>query len=534
MKKKIKKIRNYKILDKFKSGKIRTLVFCFVVAFSTLLLFSKCSFLYPFNGWDDFNSFYTVGSGWANGLIPYRDLFEQKGPFLYFIFMISYLISPGKFTGIFILEILFFTFTLYYSSKIIDLIIDRKKYPWGRFLILILYALMMTTSISFVTGGSSEEFNLLFVTISVFYILKYFKSGDLIDISYKNLIITGLCCGLSLMIKYTTVGLWFIMMAYICIRLIKFKRWKESILKGLTFVLAMLTPFLIFSIYFYLNNSLFDFINTYFYINIFKYSSDKNILITIFSTFYSMFAAFFSNFIIVLITYIVFCYYLFVIFRNRLKFKLNKKQKIFMGMILFSLFILYYGQLFRPYAITSLFFIILLFIIYLYKFFYKYKVFKILSLGYILVVLLFCIDFKYMTIDRDNIVQYRFANIINQEENPTLLHYRSIDEGFYTAAGILPINKYFEQVNIDALELPESYEEQDSLIKNKKVMFVVVRKFDLDREWAYLELLNEEKAGFNQRADLEFIMKYYDLVDVYDNYVGYYKTSKYYLFKVKE
>ena len=58
--------------------------------------------------------------------------------------------------------------------------------------------------------------------------------------------------------------------------------------------------------------------------------------------------------------------------------------------------------------------------------------------------------------------------------------------------------------------------------------------FDLDREWAYLELLNEEKAGFNQRADLEFIMKYYDLVDVYDNYVGYYKTSKYYLFKVKE
>ena len=139
-----------------------------------------------------------------------------------------------------------------------------------------------------------------------------------------------------------------------------------------------------------------------------------------------------------------------------------------------------------------------------------------------------------MITDKDNVVQYRFANIINQEVNPTLLHYRSIDEGFYTAAGILPINKYFEQVNIDALELPESYEEQDSLIKNKKVMFVIVRKFDLDREWAYLELLNEEKTGFNQRADLEFIMEYYDLVDVYDNYVGYYKTSKYYLFKVKE
>lgn len=534
MKNKIRKISEYKFLDKFENKKVGMLLFCFLIAFTTLLLFSKCSFLYPFNGWDDFNSFYTVGSGWANGLIPYRDLFEQKGPFLYFIFMISYLITPGKFTGIFMIEVLFFTLTLYYSSKIINLIIDKKKYRWGWLWILALYALMMTTSISFIEGGSSEEFNLLFVTITVFYILKYLKNEDLADISYKDLIITGLCCGLSLMIKYTTVGLWFIMMAYICIRLIKLKRWKESILKGLTFILAMLTPFLIFSIYFYLNDSLFDFVNTYFYINIFKYSNDNNIFVTILSTFYSMFAAFFSNVILVLVAYIVFCYYLFNIARKDKKLKISKKQKLFIGMILFSLFVLYYGQSFRPYAITSMFFIVLLIIIYLYKLFYNFRVFKIASIVYIIIVLVFGIDFKYMTTNKEDIVQYRFANIINKEKNPTLLHYRSIDEGFYTAAGLLPINKYFEQVNIDTLELPESYDEQDRLIMNKKVMFVVVRKFDLDRKWAYLEFSKNEKANFNQRADMEFIKKYYDLVDVYDNYVGYYKTCTYYLFKVKE
>ena len=225
-------------------------LFCFLLAFILLLLCSKCSFLYPFNGWDDFNSFYTMASGWANGLIPYRDLFEQKGPFLYIIFMIGYFISPGKFSGIFILEVIFLGIILYISSKIVEMFIDEKKYPKGKYLILLLYGVLMTTSISFVEGGSSEEFNLLFTTITIYYIVKYLKNGELVDISYKHLIICGLCCGLSLMIKYTTVGLWFIMMAYICIKLFTLKRYKEAIFKGIIFIVMMLIPFGIFSIYF--------------------------------------------------------------------------------------------------------------------------------------------------------------------------------------------------------------------------------------------------------------------------------------------
>ena len=118
--------------------KLVMFLFCFLLAFILLLLCSKCSFLYPFNGWDDFNSFYTLASSWANGLIPYRDLFEQKGPLLYLIFMIGYFISPGKFTGMFILEIIFFGLVLYVSSKIIDMFIDEKKYPKGKYLILLL------------------------------------------------------------------------------------------------------------------------------------------------------------------------------------------------------------------------------------------------------------------------------------------------------------------------------------------------------------------------------------------------------------
>ena len=87
-----------------KNKKSVMFLFCFLLAFILLLLCSKCSFLYPFNGWDDFNSFYTMARGWANGLIPYRDLFDHKGPILFLIQALGLLINKN--VGIFILQIL--------------------------------------------------------------------------------------------------------------------------------------------------------------------------------------------------------------------------------------------------------------------------------------------------------------------------------------------------------------------------------------------------------------------------------------------
>lgn len=521
---------------KIKKKKIGLLLFCFLVSFILLMLFSKCSFLYSFNGWDDFNSFYTIGRGWANGLIPYKDLFEQKGPFLYLIFMISYLISPGKFTGVFIMEVIFFTFSLYYSGKIINLFLDKDNKKEEKYLILFLYGLMLTSSYSFIEGGSSEEFNLLFVTITVYYILKYLKNKniDLVDMSYKDLVINGICCGLSILIKYTTIGLWFILMAYICLKLIFMKRYKEAFFKGGIFVLAMLVPLGIFCLYFYMEGALFDFINTYFYINIFKYSNSGNIFSNLWLSLNNIFTAVFSNLWLVIGLYIIFAYYLYKVVKDNYKITFNKEKIFIVMMILFSLVVLYYGQFFRPYAIVAMFVFVLLVIIWLDKLFYKKRIFKIGCLGYILISFLFMVDYKEMMLDKGDIVQYRFAEIINKEENPTLLQYRSIDEGFYTTVGVLPMNKYFEQVNISIVNLPESYDEQDDIIRNKRVKFVVVRKFDMEKDNSYMEINTESKKLFNERANLDFIEKYYDLVSVYENEIGYYKNCIYYLYKAKE
>ena len=98
--------------------KIFRLLYCLVISFLVLMICSKNSFLYPFNNWVDENAFFTVGKAWGYGLIPYRDMFEQKGPVLFLIFTLASFISSKTFIGVFIFEIISFTIFLYYVIKL--------------------------------------------------------------------------------------------------------------------------------------------------------------------------------------------------------------------------------------------------------------------------------------------------------------------------------------------------------------------------------------------------------------------------------
>ena len=87
------------------STAFRFLISC-AAAFSVLAVCSKSSFLYPMNDWVDVNCFVTVARGWMNGLLPYRDLMEQKGPLIYLIHAIGLVFSPGNYHGLFLLEVI--------------------------------------------------------------------------------------------------------------------------------------------------------------------------------------------------------------------------------------------------------------------------------------------------------------------------------------------------------------------------------------------------------------------------------------------
>lgn len=61
-----------------------SIFFIFLLASALLLaVLSTSSPLYPTNPWVDANCYMTVARGMRAGLLPYRDLIEQKGPLLY-------------------------------------------------------------------------------------------------------------------------------------------------------------------------------------------------------------------------------------------------------------------------------------------------------------------------------------------------------------------------------------------------------------------------------------------------------------------
>jgi len=78
---------------------------------------------------------------------------------------------------------------------------------------------------------------------------------------------------------------------------------------------------------------------------------------------------------------------------------------------------------------------------------------------------------------QEDLVQYKFASILNQRQNPTLLNYGSLDMGVYTTAGILPNIKYFELQNLDYSRYPLNLDEQNRYIHEGITDFVVLRDY---------------------------------------------------------
>ena len=98
-----------------------------ILAGVIITLYSHCSPLYIMNTWEDVNGNLTIGKCIVNGIVVYRDIFEQRGPLLYFLHAFAYLISPRSFHGIWIIEILFAAWFVFGAYRILRLYGRQKN-----------------------------------------------------------------------------------------------------------------------------------------------------------------------------------------------------------------------------------------------------------------------------------------------------------------------------------------------------------------------------------------------------------------------
>ena len=445
------------------------IIICALCSIGVITICSRSSFIYPFNDWYDSNCYFTVGKSMMNGIIPYRDLFEHKGPLLYFLHGIAWFISKDTFLGVYFMEIISMFVFLFFSYKIMRMYAGK-----GILYSIPVIALITCTSDAFFYGDSAEELCLPFVAASLWIFLKNIRTKT--SFSIKDSVIIGLLSGCVFWIKFSLVGMyvgWYLVYLYECL---KGRKKKELLSSTLYIALGVVISTVPYIIYFGLNNSISDWLNVYLIKNIFSYSdaeTTNSLINNIVDGIYNM------------LKHNAYVYYFCLAGAAFLLiFKEVRERYYVLAMLITEFFFVYIGgvSLFYYSLILNLFMIFGMILIY--RLLLRVKRIPLVTdhlriMSFLLTVICIIASFflsqnSYLIgVDKDELPQYQFARVINKEENPTLLNYGFLDGGFYTVANIFPNCRYFARLNLNPLEI---YEIQTGYLEKGLCDYVVSRE----------------------------------------------------------
>ena len=481
----------------------RLLLVSMVLSAIFLGICSKSSPLYPMNDWVDVHCFFTMGRGILEGIVPYRDLYEQKGPVLYFLFALAALISDRSFWGVFLLEVVTYGLFLYFSGRIMALYLTEK--PVVYFLIAILGA-VIPVSKAFAHGGGAEQICLFMLAYSLWSVLSALHEKR--PLSFWEAFLNGLFAAAVLYIKFTILGFYiglalFVLIWYPCEK----HRGKTLLATIGQFLLGVGAVSAVVFGYFAIHGAVDDFMTVYFYNNLFLYPVEtqgskleliENCLKSTlqYNGSYSW-----------LITVGLFLFLLQL--RSHWK-DLAMALLTFIGLTAGTYWggrgYTYYGLILAGYAVFGL--------IALVKACQIAKIttttplpasvtFAALALTAALLCN-YCLDKSsntyLMSHEKEDLPAYRFAQTINQVEDAKILNYGFLDGGFYYAAEVDPSCKFFCTLNINA---PDMWSSQRQAINNGDVDFVITRHYPLSR-------YNVDTAGYTLVDETTF---YFESVD---------------------
>lgn len=464
---------------------LKTILFLLVTAIGVITICSKSSIIYPFNDWVDSHCFFTVGKSMLNGKVLYQDIYEQKGPLLYVLHAVTYLISNTTFLGVYLLEILACFLFLYFTYRTLRLYCNQNIIIAIPFLAALIYS-----STSFCQGDSAEELCMPMIAYAIWVSLKALKNDNVPSLLECFLI--GVTSGCVLWIKFTMLGFyvgWIIVPAFV---LIKKHEWKKLLMTILSIIAGVFVATLPFIIYFGMNHAIKDWLESYIYNNIFIYSNSSISENPLFKmaryVLVGLRIAFQNNW-----------QYFALILVGILGSFFTEKPTVFMSylfQIAFTALTVYMGG--RRYPYYALIFSVFAFvgIIYIYNILCllcrKVKTLKtskpkILKYICACVVFVFSLTLSFIIspntyfigYSKSDLPQYQFKETIDTVKDPTLLNYGFLDGGFYTVCDIVPNCKYFCGLNIPLDELTET---QIYYAENGLVDFIITRNEQPDFE----------------------------------------------------
>lgn len=207
--------------------------------------------LYHYLPGGDSAIFQTVGKCWAEGMLPYKEIFDHKGPLIFLLNMISYKFLGSR-IGIWVFQIisLFITEICFYKILKMANVSDKKSL----FGILISMIILLST---YDKGNLTEEYVLPLEALCLYYQLNYLQNRKEHRHWYSFLYgITFAVCFLTRLTNAVPVvcGIFFILVVWI-----KEKKWKKIATNALFFGGGSLSLIFPFTIYFWVKGSFEDF-----------------------------------------------------------------------------------------------------------------------------------------------------------------------------------------------------------------------------------------------------------------------------------
>lgn len=451
---------------------------CLLCAGAVLLLCSRSSPLYPTNDWGDANTYFTVGRGILDGLVPYRDLLDQKGPLLFFLHAGAALISSTSFWGVWLLEVAAGAGFLYCSLRSVQLFCPGRR----TCLLMLPLAAFVYSSSAFAQGDSAEELCLPLLAFSLYCFLRAFQAGSSWRPSLGLFLLNGIAAGAVFWIKYTLLGLHFAFMASFAFLLWladgSFKRAVQACAAFLGGMVLISLPVLLYFLY---NHSLADLFNVYFLTNFTAYS---NVSPHWSVPFYNMAVSGLST-ALANPVWAALCIVGFLYCCVRRGVLCAAGRAALTGLVFFTGLFIWGGTMGWPY--------------------YGLPLACFAPLGFIPIVALlreacagrlcrqagawaaaliavfsmaFCYwtspNISFMQVKKEDLVQTKFARIIRQEGGQSLLNYGFLDGGFYLASEIMPSCRFFCRLNLQNWQELEQPVRQ--LVKNSAFDFIITRE----------------------------------------------------------
>lgn len=232
-----------------------------IAIISMLFISSTTSPLYNVLGEHDSSIFLYIGKMISQGESLYVDIFDHKGPILFFLNAFPQLIFNSP-LSVWILQTIMMGISLYLIMEIGRMLTGKYNFILPIFYILFAF-------FTFEGGNLSEEYSNFFVWISIYVFIYYFKY-KYSKLSTQGAFIIGLCFAIITFIRINNAAILVSIIIGMFIYYIRDKKYKELFSAIKLFLIGFIVVTLPIFLYFIMNSSFYEFIDATFLFN-FKY-----------------------------------------------------------------------------------------------------------------------------------------------------------------------------------------------------------------------------------------------------------------------